>query len=232
MFRQASFVSTLVLTSLLFLPACDGGDGDGDGDTSSESSGDGDSGDGDSGDGDSGDGDSGDGDSGDGDSGDGDSGDGDSGDGDTGNPDNPCGDISLGSGDPFTLDFGDVGTFTYEGGMPVCQMAGIHSGVWDGPDSTRFRFSGMSSTPLAETTTGTVINLTEVRWDRSAMLMNGQADLFTTNEAKAVVVSGGPFGGAAAWDPVTLCIYDVGEMSNINTGETATFPGPFGVACN
>lgn len=149
-----------------------------------------------------------------------------------GGVDNPCGDVTISSGEPFSLDFGAAGSFSYEGDTQSCQMAGIHTGMWMGPDGTSLSFSGMSADPLTETQVGSIVNLIEVRWERSSGLKNGQADRFSAPSATAIVVEGGPFGAAAFMDPVKLCIYDVAEMNNINTGETATFPGPLGVACN
>lgn len=151
----------------------------------------------------------------------------------TGAIDNPCGDIALASEDPFSVDFGDAGSFEFPGGPVPCQFAGTHTGMWTGADGTALSFSGLNPEPLAgDTTTGTVIDLIELRWERSAGLKNGQADRFSAAEGKAMVVEGGPFGLTNAMGPAKLCIFDVAPMNNVNTGETATFPEPFGVACN
>ena len=150
----------------------------------------------------------------------------------TGTVDNPCGAPMIASGDPFTIDFGDAGTFEFPGGDAVCQMAGIHTGTWNGADSTAFSFSGMSADPLSDTTLGSELNLTEVRWERSAGLESGQADRFSAGDARAVVIEGGPFGLTNPNGAVTVCLYQVGTMNNINTGETAEFPTPMAFSCN
>ena len=123
--------------------------------------------------------------------------------------------------------------FSFDGTMPgACQMAGIHTGTWNGAESTAFSFSGMSADPLTDTTTGSELNLTEVRWERSAGLKSGQADRFSAGEARAVVTEGGPFGLTNPNGAVTLCIYEVATMNNINTGESVEFPVPMAFSCN
>lgn len=156
----------------------------------------------------------------------------DSGNETTGPIDNPCGASSVASGEPFTIDFGEAGAFEFPGGDAVCQMAGIHTGTWNGAESTAFSFSGMSADPLTDTTTGSELNLTEVRWERSAGLKSGQADRFSAGEARAVVTEGGPFGLTNPNGAVTLCIYEVATMNNINTGESVEFPVPMAFSCN
>jgi hypothetical protein len=146
--------------------------------------------------------------------------------------DNPCeGQQPPASGEAFDVDFGTPGSFSFDGDSQVCQMAGIHLGTWTSADGTALSFSGNSTDPLNPTDVGTIINVTELRWVRTETGPAERADRFT-GAAQAVVVAGGPFTAANAGDPVTVCLYDAEELNNINTGETATFPGPLAFTCN
>ncbi|MHC4837802.1 MAG: hypothetical protein ACYTF3_06405 [Planctomycetota bacterium] len=128
------------------------------------------------------------------------------------------------------VDFGEPGSFTFPGGAAACQMAGIHTGTWTAEDNTDLMFAGSSTTPINPTAPGTVID-GMLTWNRTATGPGERADRFT-GPAKATPVEGGPFNAGNAFDPVKLCVYDMMELNNINTGEVAAAPSPFIVTCN
>ena len=147
-----------------------------------------------------------------------------------GEGESPCGSIPE-HGDPFTVDFGDAGSFVFPGGVANCQMAGIHTGRWIAADDTVLSLSGLGA-PGVATEVGSSIT-GDLTWERTPQRPGApaQADRFTA-EATFTVIEGGPFAGAAAFDPVKLCVHSVAELSHVNTEETAPAPAAFAVTCN